>query len=70
MAFCQAPGSRGGKAGKAARFMAALRAMGNQQGRDVFDLGELQVGGQLGHFVAAGVCSGVLLDITHGQQWG
>ncbi|WIA40343.1 hypothetical protein OEZ86_013710 [Tetradesmus obliquus] len=40
--FRKAPGSRGGKAGEAARFMAALRAMGNQQGRDVFDSGELQ----------------------------
>jgi hypothetical protein len=42
--FRKAPGSRGGKAGEAARFMAALRAMGSQQGRDVFDLAELQVG--------------------------
>ncbi|KAF6258257.1 MCM2/3/5 family-domain-containing protein [Scenedesmus sp. NREL 46B-D3] len=42
MDFRKAPGSRGGKAGEAARFMAAVRAMGKQQGRDVFDTAELQ----------------------------
>lgn len=41
--FRKAPGSRGGKAGEAARFIAALRAMANQQDRDTFSTAELQV---------------------------
>jgi hypothetical protein len=53
--FRKAPGSRGGKAGEAARFMAALRAMGSQQGRDVFDSAELQV---------RPLCSWMLLDLN------
>jgi hypothetical protein len=48
--FRKATGSRGGKAGEAARFMAALRAMGSQQGRDVFDSAELQVRPYAVHF--------------------
>lgn len=41
--FRKAPGSRGGKAGEAARFIAALRAMASQQDRDTFSTAELQV---------------------------
>lgn len=41
--FRRAPGARGGKASEAARFMAALRAAGAAQGRDVFTMAELQV---------------------------
>jgi hypothetical protein len=41
--FRKAPGSRGGKAGEAARFIAALRAMATQQDRDTFSAAELQV---------------------------
>lgn len=41
--FRKAPGSRGGKAGEAARFLAALRAMAGQQNRDTFSTAELQV---------------------------
>lgn len=41
--FRKAPGSRGGKAGEAARFIAALRAMASQHNRDVFSTAELQV---------------------------
>lgn len=41
--FRKAPGSRGGKAGEAARFIAALRTMGTQQNRDTFSTAELQV---------------------------
>lgn len=40
--FRKAPGSRGGKAGEAARFIAALRAMASQHNRDVFSTAELQ----------------------------
>lgn len=43
--FRKAPGSRGGKAGEAARFMAALRTMAMQQDRDTFSVAELQVMG-------------------------
>jgi hypothetical protein len=43
MDFRKAPGSRGGKASEAARFMAALRAAGQQQNQDVFPTAELQV---------------------------
>jgi hypothetical protein len=46
--FRKAPGSRGGKAGEAARFVAALRAMGSQQNRDTFSTAELQVKGARG----------------------
>lgn len=41
--FRKAPGIRGGKASEAARFLAALRALGTQQDRDVFQISELQV---------------------------
>jgi hypothetical protein len=41
--FRKAPGSRGGKAGEAARFVAALKVMGSQQNRDTFSIAELQV---------------------------
>lgn len=40
--FRKAPGSRGSKAGEAARFIAALRAMATQQDRDTFSAAELQ----------------------------
>lgn len=42
--FRKAPGSRGGKAGEAVRFIAALRTMASQQNRDTFSTAELQVG--------------------------
>jgi hypothetical protein len=41
--FRKAPGSKGGKAGEASRFVSALKAMGNQQNRDTFSTAELQV---------------------------
>lgn len=42
--FRKAPGSKGGKAGEASRFVSALKAMGSQQNRDTFSTAELQVG--------------------------
>jgi hypothetical protein len=45
--FRRAAGSRGGKVGEAARFMAAVKAAGAAQGKDVFSTAELQVGGAL-----------------------
>ena len=40
--FRREPGSRGGKAAEAARFMAALRRAAAREGRDTFERGELQ----------------------------
>jgi hypothetical protein len=66
--FRKAPGSRGGKAGEAARFMAALRAMGSQQGRDVFDSAELQVRPLCRQKFLVGVAAWVV-GMRQGRMW-
>jgi len=49
--FRKEAGSRGGRKGEAARFLAALRRVAARERRDTFDRGELQVR-------AAAVCLG------------